>query len=134
MKVIQITGSNLEQYPGIIALTNTGNLFLYDVGSWKELPLPPGCVTGPPPIPEHAKRASEVWEEQISPPIETPQATAEVSERKVNLAALPPSLRALHESGSTRPGMCPTCGLPTKGGTCLECAITPAGGGNYDIE
>lgn len=65
-----------------------------------------------------------------APPMDIPKPL----ERTINPDDLPPKLRDLvSDSGTKR--ICGQCGMPLKGGSCLECSISPAGnaepGGAY---
>lgn len=125
MRIIQIC---FDLRGRLHALTDTGEIFYQsnDSLTWSRNSLPSEVTIGPPPLPTLEAHEHQEAPQHVDPP---PQET--ILTREIDVSKLPPKLAALQTDTPVR-NLCPTCGMPMAGGTCAECAITPAGGGNYD--
>lgn len=119
-------------------LTNTGVIFRklhHHENGWERVALPPGCKTGPPEVPVLTSTYQDPplpTHNFEVPPSDLGADRIAQAERKINLDVLPPKLRSVLTDGGGSSNICPQCGLAMKAGRCVECEITPAGGGNYD--
>lgn len=120
MKIIQIA---VAPGIGLLALTDTGKIFHLHDGKegWLEATLPIGCEV-------EQENVLINTAQQLEPQLITKEVAAD---RKIDVSKLPEKLRNVFSS-KNQERLCPTCGMTLKGGRCVECEITPAGGGNYD--